>query len=396
LKPGENTLNFYYTKTVDTRPEVSVIVNHVYRVTDPNAPGGFVQEAVVSESMKAKAPGEYIAAKELDRTDSDKTIHYTFVESDHPDCKLIVTTVESNNVINLYYTRAYGEGDLFNVHGMKEYVGIDENQYPDTTIYLKQNGEIKYSAPVTGREFTFRDVRPGVYDLGESADLSGYTYTAKYELTAQSYGQEVPSPQLRALVQGTVDITSNPQITVVAKMEYNLEITNTYTRNPAPTPDPDPTPGTTYYGITVQYVDEAGKELSAAHTERHYAGYSYDVTDKTTLEIADYTIKSVTGDTLAGRLNGDKVITVVYAPVVVIPDEPVPEGGKPGEVILPDTEPPKNELPEELEDGAVPLDAAPKTGDTATLWTTLMAVSGFGLAALAIFKGKKKEEDSAE
>ncbi|MEG0442048.1 MAG: LPXTG cell wall anchor domain-containing protein, partial [Oscillospiraceae bacterium] len=100
--------------------------------------------------------------------------------------------------------------------------------------------------------------------------------------------------------------------------------------------------------------------------------------------------------TLAGRLNGDKVITVVYAPVVVIPDEPVPEGGKPGEVILPDTEPPKNELPEELEDGAVPLDAAPKTGDTATLWTTLMAVSGFGLAALAIFKGKKKEEDSAE
>ncbi|MEG0597476.1 MAG: MucBP domain-containing protein, partial [Oscillospiraceae bacterium] len=159
---------------------------------------------------------------------------------------------------------------------------------------------------------------------------------------------------------------------------------------------PPPTPGTTYYGITVKYVDEAGKELSAAHTERHYAGYSYDVTDKTTLEIADYTIKSVTGDTLAGRLNGDKVITVVYAPVVVIPDEPVPEGGKPGEVILPDTEPPKNELPEELEDGEVPLDAAPKTGDTATLWTTLMAVSGFGLAALAIFKGKKKEEDSAE
>ncbi|MEG2421568.1 MAG: MucBP domain-containing protein, partial [Oscillospiraceae bacterium] len=155
-------------------------------------------------------------------------------------------------------------------------------------------------------------------------------------------------------------------------------------------PTPPPTPGTTYYGITVQYVDEAGKELSAAHTERHYAGYSYDVTDKTTLEIADYTIKSVTGDTLAGRLNGDKVITVVYAPVVVIPDEPVPEGGKP------DAELPKTDLPEELEDGEVPLDAAPKTGDTATLWTTLMAVSGFGLAALAIFKGKKKEEDSAE
>ncbi|MEG1579418.1 MAG: LPXTG cell wall anchor domain-containing protein, partial [Oscillospiraceae bacterium] len=128
----------------------------------------------------------------------------------------------------------------------------------------------------------------------------------------------------------------------------------------------------------------------AAHTERHYEGYSYDVTDKTTLEIADYTIKSVTGDTLAGRLNGDKVITVVYAPVGVIPDEPVPEGGKP------DAELPKTELPEELEDGEVPLDAAPKTGDTATLWTTLMAVSGFGLAALAIFKGKKKEEDSAE
>lgn len=79
-------------------------------------------------------------------------------------------------------------------------------------------------------------------------------------------------------------------------------------------------------------------------------------------------------------------------PTEEIPDEDVPQSELPEQPGDPGTQP---EVPEEtvIDEEEPPLADAPETGDDLTLWITAAALSGLGLAALAITGRKRKEEN---
>ena len=69
-----------------------------------------------------------------------------------------------------------------------------------------------------------------------------------------------------------------------------------------------------YYTVTVNFVDEDGNTVAPAYTSDSLKeGSAYDVTAQAAPAIQGYTYKATTGAPLAGTLDGNKVITVVYA-----------------------------------------------------------------------------------
>ena len=69
-----------------------------------------------------------------------------------------------------------------------------------------------------------------------------------------------------------------------------------------------------YYTVTVNFVDEDGNTVAPAYTsDSRKEGSAYDVTAQAAPAIQGYTYKVTTGDALTGTLDGNKVITVVYA-----------------------------------------------------------------------------------
>ena len=79
-------------------------------------------------------------------------------------------------------------------------------------------------------------------------------------------------------------------------------------------------------------------------------------------------------------------------PTEEIPDEDVPQGELPEQPGDPGTQP---ENPEEtvIDEEEPPMADAPETGDSLPIWITAAALSGLGLAALAITGRKRKEEN---
>ena len=79
-------------------------------------------------------------------------------------------------------------------------------------------------------------------------------------------------------------------------------------------------------------------------------------------------------------------------PPVEIPDDDVPQGELPEQPGDPGTQP-ENPGETVIDEEEPPLADAPETGDSLPIWITAAALSGLGLAALAITGRKRKEEN---
>lgn len=124
-----------------------------------------------------------------------------------------------------------------------------------------------------------------------------------------------------------------------------------------------------YYTVTVNYVDEDGNTVAPAYTSDSLKGGSaYDVTAQAAPAIQGYTYKVTTGDALSGTLDGNKVITVVYAKDTVDPIKPDPVKPEPTK----------------------PADT-PNTGDSSHmfLWLGLAVISGGAVIGVVIANKKK-------
>ncbi len=293
IAAGTNTMKFYYTKAIDTREVTTVTVNHIYRVLDSNVTGGYVSESTIQEEFSYVKDGAYVGNN---FTATPRTVNgthtYTSTISDPVDGKKTLVADAASNVINIIYTRNYGEGDLFNVYGNKTYVGLSQSQYPTTTIYLMQNGTAVYSTVVDAEgSFTFQDVAPGTYTLGERANASGYTCSAQYQLVTHSAESNGPT------YTNVTSITVNADY---VRSECGLLITNTYTAisygddDPTPTPKPTPTPTPTDDPTEIPITDPE-TPLTELPTE----------TEEPEEEIADEAVPQAdvpqTGDTSALR-----------------------------------------------------------------------------------------------
>ncbi len=126
----------------------------------------------------------------------------------------------------------------------------------------------------------------------------------------------------------------------------------------------------TYFDLTVKYLDgDTGKALADPYELRLHDGSSYDVADKTKLEIPGYTQSGIEGDPVSGTIDSDLVIKVYYKANEVIVDEPktpqspaipvaptAPEP-RPGDgIIIIDDNTPLGELPNT---GTTPVQTSP-------------------------------------
>ena len=155
---------------------------------------------------------------------------------------------------------------------------------------------------------------------------------------------------------------------------------------------------TTSYDLIVRYLEEGTeKVLATAYSTTKVSGSSYDVTDRTEKEIDGYVQTDITGDPVKGTMNSDKEIIVWYVSEEDIeePETPTtetpenPEDPKDPGTELPDGETPTSELPEE----EVPKADVPATGDPSLIWLAASALSGSGLAWLALSERKGKREE---
>lgn len=160
--------------------------------------------------------------------------------------------------------------------------------------------------------------------------------------------------------------------------------------------------GTTYYTVTVNYLDQDGNTIASSHNEQLRNGSHYDVSAYDAIEVEGYTYDRTTGDGLTGTMNGNKVINVYYtAEETDLEDEDVPQGGLPEDIEDPDV--PTDELPDgtegsdgsdiDLSDEDVPLANVPETGDISPLWICTAAVSGLSVICLVTAGKKRKGEE---
>lgn len=151
-------------------------------------------------------------------------------------------------------------------------------------------------------------------------------------------------------------------------------------------------PVTTYYTLTINYVDAEGNTVADPYTRDLREGRSYSVTSP---EVEGYTTEQTV---VAVTLTGDLTVTVVYTAVEDIedPDTPlvetpdVTETPEPSETPEPaETEEPETpDETEELEDPDTPLAEVPQTGDSLWLWLTLAVLSALGLAWIGLNEKK--------
>lgn len=183
--------------------------------------------------------------------------------------------------------------------------------------------------------------------------------------------------------------------------EANVVLTGSWTKT-------GPDGGTTYYTVTVNYLDQDGNTIASSHSERLSSGSSYDVSGYDAVAIAGYRYDRTTGDSLTGTMNGNKVINVYYiADEVTLDDEDVPQGALPDDpgMDIEDSDVPTGELPEgmentdssagiDLSDEDVPMASVPQTGDISPLWLCAAAASGFGVVCLVTVRTKRKDEEA--
>lgn len=153
--------------------------------------------------------------------------------------------------------------------------------------------------------------------------------------------------------------------------------------------------GSTYYTLTVRYLEEGTDQVLAAPYSISKAALTYyDVTSYTDLAIEGYTISQVTGDAVTGTMNGNKEIIVYYTADEDLTDPETPLNPDPGDgdgTDIGDGEVPLNPDPgTDVPDTDVPTTDIPETGDSMGLWLALAALSAGGLAVLTLTERRKK------
>lgn len=153
--------------------------------------------------------------------------------------------------------------------------------------------------------------------------------------------------------------------------------------------------GSTYYTLTVRYLEEGTDQVLAAPYSVSKAALTYyDVTSYTDLAIEGYTISQVTGDAVTGTMNGNKEIIVYYTADEDLTDPETPLNPDPGDgdgTDIGDGEVPLNPDPgTDVPDTDVPTTDIPETGDSMGLWLALAALSAGGLAVLTLAERRKK------
>ena len=251
-------------------------------------------------------------------------------------------------------------------------------------------------------KLTEKDVTPPATQYTVTYQYTGTVPTdapALPEVASYSKGQTVPVPAAPTLSGYTFSGWTSSDVTIsngsFTMPEKTVTLTGSWTKNSSGG-------GTTYYTVTVNYLDQDGNTIASSHNEQLRSGSHYDVSAYDAMEIEGYTYDRTTGDSLTGNMNGNKVINVYYtAEETDLEDEDVPQGGLPEDIEDPDV--PTGELPDgtegsdgsdiDLSDEDVPLANVPETGDISPLWICAAAVSGLSVICLVTVGKKRKDEE---
>ena len=371
VQSGTNEIHLYYSKNVDTRHDsgVSVRVTHKYYARDTYtvdeslsdaeyiASEGATPEYATVTDVTGKANGvwigaTYTATKQPVYTTATDTIAYTFVNGT-PASLSVELSSDGRYDITINYIRNYstdpGDANYTVVH----------KYYTDNSL----DGSSSITA--SGK-------------VGSSIDAANITKVTTYNGKAYSYSSASPA---------SVTVTADGTATITLRYDYTTPS------------NPGGGSGSTYYTVTVQYLDkESGKEIHQLEQKLVKKNTSYDMTQYDAIEIDGYTYDSTTGDPVKGIANSNKTITVYYVEAADIPDIEIPNTDKPDtEPTNPEVEPTEPTEPTEpdidIGEPDVPKAEVPATGDNLMLWIMAAAVSGMGLAWLAITGRKRKEEE---
>ncbi len=251
-------------------------------------------------------------------------------------------------------------------------------------------------------KLTEKDVTPPATQYTVTYQYTGTVPTdapALPEVSSYSKGQTVSVAAAPTLSGYTFSGWTSSDVTIsnssFTMPEKTVTLTGSWTKNSSGG-------GTTYYTVTVNYLDQDGNTIASSHNEQLRSGSHYDVSAYDAMEIEGYTYDRTTGDSLTGTMNGNKVINVYYtAEETDLEDEDVPQGGLPEDIEDPDV--PTGELPDgtegsdgsdiDLSDEDVPLANVPETGDISPLWICAAAVSGLSVICLVTAGKKRKDEE---
>ncbi|MGO5048938.1 VWA domain-containing protein [Dysosmobacter sp. Sow4_B12] len=263
LGSGENVIDIYYVKNIDTRVSTTATVIHNYYHDGDDLTEGKT-EASYTETASVLEADSYTATL---RTENGG-LAYTFDSADPANYTITVNKDAAKNVITINYVRT--EANYRVVH---EY-------YTDG----KLDGSI------------FTRVGAKVGDVISAADITKVT---AYEGKSYDYTSATPA---------SITVTDDFEATIT--LRYDRETKHVTTK---------------YYDVTVNYLDkETGEKIAESHEESIRKGRTYDVTAYDAIEIEGYTYDKTTGDPLKGTMNKDKVINVYYVKTTDISEPEVP------------------------------------------------------------------------
>ena len=282
-------------------------------------------------------------------------------------------------------------------HILGNYTGTQEDK--PGTLNMAAGSKLMADGTATGKTTLAITETPNaaalhqvyVVALGGSQE-GAFAYTdAKYrfELKQNSTVFDEANPNANLTADELQEITGK-ELTETADKWWL--VTSTITP-PGPDPDPGPGPGgddTTYYTVTVRYVDETNNSIRSPYTSRLESGSAYDVSAQTAIEISGYAIDRVEGNT-SGTLRSSVEVVVHYVVDTTIIDPDTPTGDRPdgsgggnnnggnGDDVV-------------IIDPDVPLGNLPNTGAAvaSTLPNLAIAITA-GCAAVVL--GRKKEDD---
>lgn len=388
--PAPTTGSLTITK-VFAGDEVDVPENMGFTVTGE----GYAETVAYSEfangayTIEDLAPGSYTVAESGADVDG-----YTLEVTGDVSAEVTAGATAGITVVNTY-TEELPPSPSAPVTGnltiTKVFEG-DEVEAPENLAFeVSGVGEINfhesyyYSEFVDG-SYTIEDLAPGSYTVFErNAGVDGYKLTVSGEGAATVVAGETAD----ITVTNTYDYIEviTPPVVIPTG---SLIITKTFEGDSVEAPEGM---GFTVSGPGYSRTFAYSEFANGIYTLRGLFPGSYTVTEfGADVEGYELTVSGEGTVTVTTGGAANVVITNTYEESIIdIPDEEPPLADLPDEepplADLPDEEPPLADIPDE----APPLSDVPKTGDMSAIWYVLTALSGSGLAALAV-TGKKREE----
>lgn len=178
LTTGDNRIDIYYVKNVDSRVPSSVKVIHNYYYKDTESMAAGTTEASYEENIPAMEADKFTATLRLE----NGSLHYEFVSANPETYTVVVDDDPVNNVITINYVRA--EATYTVVH---EYYSNGNFRGSVTNTYSGKAGDtisaddIDKLTEYDGRNYTYRSADPETMVLaadGENVMTLRYTRTS--------------------------------------------------------------------------------------------------------------------------------------------------------------------------------------------------------------------------